>query len=154
MKGFSRIVIGAVLLGVFLFIIQRFAQNPASLPSPPPAGMSGDQNVDFTATFTIITGDITRSFSAPMYHNLSPDASIDSTNPMAVHVKRKGVTWNDFFETLPLTLTNDCLTTGTNETFCTGQNGTLRFFLNDLENQNLLNEEIRPDDRALIRFSN
>jgi hypothetical protein len=154
MKGFSRIVFGAVLLGVFLFIIQRFVQNPASLPAPPPAGMSGDQNVDFTATFTIITGNITRSFSAAMYHNLSPDAYIDSTNPMVVHVKKKGVTWDVFFQTLPFTVTEDCLTTGTKETFCTGQNGTLRFFLNDLENQNLLNEEIHPDDRALIRFSN
>jgi hypothetical protein len=154
MKGFARVVIIAGIVGVIFLLTQLAAKQPTTPQQPiSSASPSGEQNVDFTASFTIVTGGVIRSFSAAMYHNLSPDAYIDSSNPTVVYVKKKGVTWDDFFQTLPFTLTKDCLTTGTKETFCTGQNGTLRFFLNDLENQNLLNEEISADDRALIRFS-
>lgn len=153
MKDFSRIVIGVILLGATFLLVQR-SSKPASLPlAPTSVDMSADENVDFTASFTIITGSVTRNFNAAMYHNLSPDAYIESVNPTVVHVKKKGATWDDFFQTLPFTLTKDCLTTGTKEILCTGQNGTLRFFLNDLENPDLLDEEIHAGDRVLIRFS-
>lgn len=112
-----------------------------------------DEKVNITATFTIITDKITRSFKAKKYHNQSPDVYIESSDPTVVYVTKKGITWDDFFKTLPMKLTKECLTTGDGETFCDGQQGTLKFYLNDVEDKNLLDKEIKQDDKALIKFT-
>lgn len=110
--------------------------------------------VDYKAGFAIFTHGTFRVFTAAMYHNLSDDVFIQADNPNTVHIKKSGITWDDFFKTLPFKLTTDCLTTGAGETFCTGQDGKLKFFLNGVENDNLLDIVIADGDRALISFGN
>lgn len=150
------ISIAIALILVFAFILFNKSQTPKKsfqtlTPSPqnekvnPPAGGK--------ASFTIITGSITRSFQAEKYHNQSSDVYIENLDPTIVHVKKTGITWDDFFKTLPMTLTKDCLITGDGETLCSGKNGTLKFYLNDSETPNLLDQEIRDGDKALINFS-
>ena len=89
-----------------------------------------------------------------MYHNLSENAYIESSNPNIVYVKKAGTTWNDFFSTLPFKLTSQCLTTGTKETFCTGNRGTLKFYINGEQSNNALNQEINNGDKLLVTFGN
>lgn len=110
------------------------------------------QTVNKQASFAIFTNGTFRVFSAAMYHNLSPDLYIEATNPNIVKVKKAGSTWNDFFKTLPFTLSKDCLTTGTKETFCTGVNGSLRFYLNGSLDQNTLDKKINASDQLLVTF--
>ncbi|MBI4009511.1 hypothetical protein HY357_04705 [Candidatus Roizmanbacteria bacterium] len=114
----------------------------------------GDKVVDHKASFAIFTHGTFRIFTAAMYHNLSEDVFIQADNPNIVHVKKAGTTWDDFFKTLPFKLTKSCLTTGTGETFCNGQNGTLRFYLNGVKTDNLLDTEIQNGDKTLISFGN
>lgn len=152
MKIFWGILAICVIVTVFLLM------KPANAPSLPLQSRTAspqpqvEQTVDFTATFIIITNGTTRNFSAAMYHNRSADVYIEAANPTVVHIKKAGVTWNDFFQTLPFSLTKECLTTGTQETFCTGETGTLRFYLNDIESPNLLDTQIKADDHARIQF--
>ena len=108
--------------------------------------------VEKQATFSIYTKGLLRVFTAPMYHNLSKDVYIDAENPSIIKIKKPGITWDDFFSTLPFKLTHDCLTTGTKETFCTGNNGTLSFVLNGTEVREFLNLEIQHGDKLLITF--
>lgn len=119
-------------------------------PTPSPAI---EQPTNITASFTIKTGNITRIFKAEKYHNQSEDVYIEASDPTVVHVKKQGITWADFFNTLSMKLTKDCLTTGDGETFCNNQGGTLKFYLNDLEDPDLLQKPIRQGDKALIIFS-
>ena len=109
--------------------------------------------VNIKASFAIITGNITRSLEAEKYHNQSPDVYIDSVDATIVHVKKSGITWDDFFKTLPMKLTRDCLITGDGETLCAGANGTLKFYLNNIETLDLLDRRIKDRDNALINFS-
>lgn len=122
--------------------------SPSSSPQDekinPPAGGQ--------ATFTIVTGTITRNFTNEKYHNQSLDVYIENPDPTKVHVTKKGITWDDFFKTLPMKLTKDCLITGDGETLCNGQNGTLKFYLNDTETPDLLDKEIQENDKTLIKF--
>ena len=67
-------------------------------------------------------------------------------------MKKTNITWNDFFSTLPFKLSQDCLTTGTNETFCTGSSGTLKFYLNGEEKPEVLNLVIESGDKLLVTF--
>lgn len=117
-----------------------------------PAPTSQKKETDIKASFSIVTGNITRSFRAEKYHNQSPDVYIESLDPTIVHVKKINISWNDFFKTLPMTLTKDCLITGDGETLCDGKDGILKFYLNDTETPNLLDQKIKDGDKALIIF--
>lgn len=108
--------------------------------------------VEFTASFEIYTNGTKRIFTAPMYHNLSQDVYINAGNPGLVYVKKVGITWNNFFKTLPMQLSKDCLVTGTKETFCSGDNGSLHFFINGQENPDALDREIKNEDYLLVKY--
>lgn len=125
---------------------QTLVSNPS--PTSTPA-----QEINIKAKFTIITGNITRSFTAEKYHNQSAEVFLTADNPTIINVKKTGITYDDFFKTLPMKLTSDCLTTGDGETLCNGKNGTLKFFLNDIDTPDLLNKEIKENDQILIKFT-
>lgn len=150
------IIIGAtalVLVGYLVFGF-RVSAPPVATTQPGKTGVTSmpQEQVDYKAGFAIFTHDTFRVFTAPMYHNLSKDIYIAADNPNIIRVKKAGVTWDDFFKTLPLRLTKDCLTTGTKETFCTNGNGILRFYLNGKEDTNALDKQIVNGDSLLISF--
>ena len=151
-------VIVAVVFGGFLVISSQRPQTDEQVPKeqtqkvPLLTPTPQEQNVAIEASFAIVTNGLVRRFAFPMYHNLSSDVYIDASDPTVVYVKKRGVTWNNFFETLPMKLTKECLTTGTKETFCTGATGALRFYLNGIEDRDLLDREIKNGDKARIEF--
>ena len=108
--------------------------------------------VDYRASFTVYTVGLKRSFSASMYHNRSDEVYILADNPNIIYIKVRGTTWGDFFETLPMKLTNQCLTTGTDEEFCNGGINSLKFYVNEVALPDFLNTEIQNGDRALIVY--
>lgn len=109
-------------------------------------------STDIKASFVIFTNGTLRNFTASMYHNLSADVYIQSDNPNIIHVKKEGITYDDFFKTLPIKLTDECLTTGTGQTFCTLEENSLKFYLNGREDKNLLDRQIQNEDKVLITF--
>lgn len=151
MKGFAISFVVIIILAISAFTILNKPQSPQTVETTPTPIMQ-DEKVDIKASFTIITDNITRSFKSEKYHNLSPDAYIEAPDPTIVHVKKSGITWDDFFKTLPMKVTRECLTTGDGETFCDGKDGSLKFYLNDIEDEDLLNKEIKEGDKALIKF--
>ncbi len=115
-------------------------------PTPPITNMK--------ASFAIFTNGTFRVFTAPMYHNLSQEVYIDASNPNIVRVEKADITWDDFFSTLPFKVTHECLTTGTGETFCTGSNGELKFYINGKKTVNALDQIINDRDKLLVTFGN
>jgi len=111
-----------------------------------------ETQTQFSATFVIFTNGVFRIFTSPMYHNQSDVVFIASNNPNTIIVTKEGVTWNDFFQTLPFSLTQDCLTTGTGETFCTTETYTLKFYLNGINTPDLLSRVIQSNDSLLISY--
>lgn len=110
------------------------------------------ENLPYTASFAIFTNGTFRIFSASMYHNLSSEVFIEAKNPNIVNVTKKGITWNDFFSTLPMKLTKQCLTTGTGQTFCTNNQGELKFYINARKDDEALNKIIQPGDKLLVSY--
>lgn len=121
-------------------VTQQSTPIPTEIPLP------------FTAHFAIYTNGTFRVFTAAMYHNLSDDVYITAENPNQIIVNKLRATWNDFFSSLPFSLTEDCLVTGTGQQFCDGQNGQLSFYLNGESVNNLLSRNIKPNDMLLVRF--
>ncbi|MEX2013084.1 MAG: hypothetical protein WD967_01640 [Candidatus Levyibacteriota bacterium] len=145
-----------VVLGIGVFLLKPdTATAPGDLAEIEMTGgtQQESQKTNITASFTIITDSITRSFANTKYHNQSKDVFITADDPTQVHVMKAGIKWSDFFATLPMQLTKDCLITGDGENLCNGAQGTLKFYLNDAENKDLLDKEIKQNDRALIQFT-
>ena len=108
---------------------------------------------NFTASFEIYTNGTKRVFTNAMYHNLSEEVYISENDPNIINVKFPNITWGQFFETLPFTLTENCLNTGDGDTFCTGQTGTLTFTLNDQPVSGILDQFIKPNDKLVVSFN-
>lgn len=115
----------------------------------PPANLPFQE---FTATFSIITNGTVRVFTDKKYHNQGSDAFITSSDPNTIYVRTPDITWGDFFSTLPMELSPDCLTTGTGQRFCTNVDKKLAFYLNDVENSNVLSQVIKPKDMLRVEY--
>lgn len=112
------------------------------------------QTITKQASFLIFTNGIKRIFTDSKYHNRSEDVFITSENPSVIIVKKEGITWGDFFNTLPspMKVEEKCLYTGSGQTFCNDNQSNLKFYLNGEKINDLLNREINSGDKLLISF--
>lgn len=141
------IVIG-IILGAFANpFVQVDSKIPNSIPPSPTSKL-----VNYKASFAIFTNGTFRIFTDPKYHNLSPEVFLETPHVNVINVKKDGVTYQDFFNTLPMKLDKNCLITGTNQTFCTGEKNKLRFFINGEEDPNALEKVISEGDKLLVTF--
>ncbi len=107
-----------------------------------------------SANFEIYTLGTKRIFTDSKYHNRSEDVYIKADDPSKIYVKGADVKWSDFFNSLPspMKVTKECLTTGTNQQFCSDTNQKLKFILNDIETPNVLDLKIQDNDKLIIRY--
>jgi hypothetical protein len=161
-------VVRNILVALFLFLAavagfilvtnsQMLPQQTDNSSTESPFDKKAEEQmvpVNKKAAFLIFTDGTQRDFSDARYHNRSEEVFIATDSPTTVHVTSQGKTWGDFFATLPMKLTNTCLTTGTGQQFCDGTNGSLRFFVNNEEVTDFVSREIEDGDRALITFGN
>lgn len=142
-----------VLLAVFFILPQM--TKPMLEQIKPPATTSSPTSEAFTpytAQFLIFTKGQLRDFSAAMYLNQSSDVYLAGDNSTMINVHKASVTWDDFFKTLPFSVSADCLITGTGQKFCTSEQSSLKFYLNGTQITDALTQEIQPNDELLISF--
>jgi hypothetical protein len=155
-----KIVIILIILslgvgGVYLYLSSQKKSEPALTGKPSSTQESISQppaKINITASFEIYTLGTKRIFTDPKYHNQSSDVYIESSNPSLIKVKKAATTWGDFFATLPMKLSPECLTTGTGQVFCTNESRTLKFFVNDIEEPQALNQEILEGQKLIVRY--
>jgi hypothetical protein len=152
MKIAIVIVIVAVIVAATLVFrptstspVTEATMTPITVPTSKP-------QTPFTATFEIYTNGTKRVFSDSRYHNLSEEVFLTAEDPSVVNVNNPGITWNDFFATLPMELTKDCLVTGTKQTFCSNDQSQLRFYINDEQDPDALDKEIMAGDYLRVEY--
>lgn len=158
----KRLVILVVaLLSFSLFLSGCTHQPESNTITSKNAGVSPTESVSpsktaeevpFTARFEIYTLGTKRTFTNPRYHEQSSQVYLLDTNPSTVHVAEKGATWADLFASLPMSLNEECLITGTNQTFCTNEQHQLVFILNGQEIPQALKQEIKSGDFLEVRY--
>lgn len=156
MKKLLFLVITILLVGAVLFVGSKIGnykspniENSTAI-SPEPS--ESTRIKDFTATFEIYTNSTKRIFTQSMYHNQSTEVFIENPDPSVIHVKKTGVTWAGFFETLPFSLTKECLITGTKQKFCNSESKKLEFRINGQYNPDALDLEIQKGDQLVITY--
>jgi hypothetical protein len=154
----SLIIVLVLTVGyILIFGLKPDKQTPNNQtavlsPSLLPTGTQPVETTSYKADFEIYTNGIRRIFTDSKYHNLSKDLYITADKPDTIIINKKGLTWSDFFETLPMQLTPDCLTTGTGQTFCSNENHKLKFFLNDKETPDALSLLIEKDSALVVKY--
>jgi hypothetical protein len=141
-----------VITGGYFLISKKDTVRPTTNAISTTTPFVVSKEADFKANFEIYTNGTKRIFTDSKYHNQSGDVFIEADSPNTVRVKKEGITWSNFFETLPMSLKKDCLITGTNQTFCTGSGGTLRFYINGTENGDALDRRVKEGDTLLVEY--
>ncbi len=155
MKYLLGFFVSAIVLAGASYLLFKNQTNYPTISAPTnniSSTPSSDTRGKTEATFAIYTNGTFRIFTDPRYHNRSEDVFISSGNPSVINVIKKGVTWNDFFKTLPMKLEKTCITTGTGQVFCSNQTHTLKFFINGAKDDKTLDREIKNEDRLLVSY--
>lgn len=150
-----RLPIFLLLILLSILWLRDHSKNlDVELPNPSTQEELPEEQDEFriTAHFAIYTNGTFRVFTAPMYHHAASFAFLEEEDPNLIIVMAKGVTWRDFFATLPLSLSHECLVTGTNEEFCTNQEKSLLFYLNGERKEDVLDRQIQDGDQLLISY--
>lgn len=146
------LVLGIIAVAGF-FIFTSIYDKP-EVEIKPVSVSQTEETEEVKAAFAIFTNGTLRVFTAPMYYNLSSGVYIEAANPNKVNVKKSDITWDDFFKTLPLKLTKNCLTTGTGQTFCTNDAQSLKFYINSQVDADALDRKIKAGDQLLVSYGN
>lgn len=141
-------------IGAYFLLNKLSGPHPQTIPVRNTPTPTVEQPVNYKATFSIVTNETTRVFTDTKYHNQSEEVYIEAENPNTITVKKRGVTWNDFFKTLPMEITKECLTTGTGQIFCSDETKKLQFYINEKEDQGALDKEINNGDSLLVKYGN
>jgi protein-disulfide isomerase len=97
------------------------------------------------------------SFSGDQYQSttgkeLSSEQHLHDNNGNNIHKHLTKKTIVDFFHSLWVTLTKDCIQIHTGTQYCTTTGSTLKFYVNDKPKDDFMNYEFRDLDRILISY--
>lgn len=146
-----------VLLSVSLFPLSLESKksvparsNSGSLKEEPESNLPVNEPV--AATFLIYLHGLPKELKNADFFNQSSRVFISTANPRVVQVKTLGVTWDDFFETLPMTFSKECLVSEVNQEFCTYNDLKLYYYLNGKEEEDIFSKEIKNGDKLLVTY--
>ena len=142
----------AVIVGYSVFM---FLNMPSAPGAPPGAGTLGDEH-EHISLLVRIFGD-RFDFSSPAYQIKSSWIHFEGADGNTIHRHSSGVTMGYLFETLGLTLTDECFVFKSQEgqrPFCTDDNFSLKFYINHQQVDTILDHIGQENDRVLISYGN
>jgi len=117
---------------------------------PENAGAMGSDHTH-TAIIVNIFGD-EFDFSAPAYQIKSPWIHFEGRDGTTIHKHATGVTLGFLFDSLRLDVNDQCFVFQDGRSFCTNDDYTLKFFINNDEVEDIRDYEIMEGDRVLILY--
>jgi len=141
----------AVIVGYSVFV---FINMQGAIPGAPPgAGTLGDQH-EHASILVRIFGD-KFDFSTPTYQIKSSWIHFEGSDGHTIHRHSSGVTLGYLFETLGITLNDECyifqLQSGPGN-FCTNEDYSLKFYINHQQEDSITSYVLQEEDRILISF--
>lgn len=151
-KRYLIFIFPIILISIFIFLKSSY-KNSTQVKHPEFSTLVTEhQETNITAEFKIVTNGTIRIFTDQKYHYQSKDVYLTPDKPNTIQIKKEGITWSDFFKTLPMSLDNKCLVTGTKQTFCTSELYILTFNINGSNDPKALNKKINKDDFLLVEY--
>ena len=137
-----------VIVGYSVFVFLNMTETAPG--GPENAGALGSEH-SHAAILVKIFGD-SFDFSAPAYQIKSSWIHFEGRDGGTVHKHATGVTLGYLFDTLALTLDDQCFVFQDGRSFCTNEDYTLNFFVNGEESADIRDLEITENDRVLVTY--
>jgi hypothetical protein len=91
-------------------------------------------------------------FTQEQFQLQSPFIHLENNNGIVIHRHSEGITMGYFFETLNLGLTPDCFTFDDGRKFCTNDNYSLKYYVNERQVDDIKDYIIFEGDYILISY--
>ena len=138
----------AVIVGISVY---NFTNLTATAPgSPPGAGTLGDEH-EHASILVRIFGD-KFDFSLPSYQIQNSWIHFEGQDGTTVHRHSSGVTLGYLFETLGITIDENCYIFPDGREFCSNDDYKLKYFLNHQPIPSINDHVIKEGDRILIYY--
>ncbi len=137
-----------VIVGYSVFVFLNMTETAPG--GPENAGALGSEH-SHASILVKIFGD-SFDFSAPAYQIKSSWIHFEGRDGGTVHKHATGVTLGYLFDTLALTLDDQCFVFQDGRSFCTNEDYTLNFFVNGEKSKDVRDLEITENDRILITY--
>ena len=145
------VAVFAVIAVIVGYSVYLFLDSSASTPGgPAEAGALGSAHTH-TGVLVNLFGD-TVDFSAPTYQIKSPWVHFEARDGTTIHKHATGITFGYLFESLAITLDDQCFVFPDNRDFCTDDKYTLKFFINGEQVTSIIDYEPMEEDRLLIMY--
>jgi hypothetical protein len=145
--GVMAVIALIVGYSVYAFVTMDQSSAPGG---PENAGALGSEH-SHAGILVKIFGDAF-DFSAPAYQIKSAWIHFEGNDGTTIHKHATGVTLGYLFDTLALGLDEQCFEFQDGRSFCTNEDYSLRFFINEEEVSDVRDYEIAEDDRVLISY--
>jgi hypothetical protein len=138
----------AVIVGYSVYLFLTMTETAPG--GPENAGAMGSAH-DHTGILVKIFGD-TFEFSGPAYQIKSPWIHFEGRDGSTIHKHATGVTLGFLFDSMRLGLDDQCYVFADGKSYCTNEDYTLKFFINEEQVSDIVDYEIDEGDKVLIIF--
>ena len=136
----SIIIIG---LGFTLWNVLSVDDGSTSVP---------EETVHLHADLRVVLNGTAVNFAQDNYREQNENVHMHEGSEPVVHVHAPGIVWSDFFSSLKMNLTDECLTLDTGESYCTGDGNELRFYVNGVATDSIVEAKIADLQRVMVYF--
>ena len=144
--------IAAILFVLSLIGIMSNMEFYAYAESEPEFGILGNEHIH-ASILVKIHGD-KFDFSSPAFQIKSSWIHFEGQDGDTIHRHSTGVTLGYLFETLGITVNDECYILPNNEIFCTNNDSSLKFYINHNQVPDIRGYVIQDGDRILISYGN
>ena len=153
-KRKNSLIAGAVLAGIAAIVgisAYNFATMESNVPGAPPgAGALGDEHVHASVLVRIFGDKF--DFSGPAFQIKSSWIHFEAQDGSTIHRHSTGVTTGFLFESLGITLDEECYIFPDGRQFCTNEDYTLRYYVNHEQVSSINDYVFDDEDRILITY--
>jgi len=140
----------AVIVGYSAY---TFVNLQGSAPGAPPgAGFLGDDH-SHVSLLVRVFGD-KFEFTSPAFQIKSSWMHFEGQNGDTIHRHSTGVTLDYFFETLGITVNDECFVFPDGRQFCNSEDYSIKFFINREQVPSIIDYVGKETDRVLISYGN
>ena len=142
------IAVIAVIVGYAGYLFLTMTETAPG--GPENAGAMGSAH-DHAGILVKIFGD-TFSFDGPAFQIKSPWIHFEGRDGSTIHKHATGVTLGYLFDTLSIGLDDQCYVFPDGKSYCTNEDYSLKFFINEEPVPDIIDHVINEDDKVLIIF--
>ena len=155
-KRKNMLIAGGVLAGIAAIVgisAYNFATMEANVPgSPPGAGALGDEHVHASVLVRIFGDKF--DFSGPAFQIKNSYIHFEAQDGTTIHRHSTGVTTGYLFETMNISLDEECYIFPDGRQFCTNEDYELKYYVNHQQVSSISDYVFEDQDRILITYGN